>query len=72
MTLHLSFIRPTPLARLYRDRAGGEQWVPRSVCAKTLKWPSQNGQPPVHEVEIEDWWLEQNPWPRGAGQKELI
>lgn len=67
----LQLIRETAGARLYRNRHGHEQWVPRSVCQKTLKWPPKDGQPAVHEVEIEEWWLEKNPWPAKATQREL-
>jgi hypothetical protein len=74
MTLKLHFVRETVLARLYRNAAGAEQWVPRSVCDKTTKWPGKNpGELAVHEVTIADWWLGKNPWPsQPAQQKELI
>lgn len=63
MKLTLRFVHETALARLYRKADGAQQWVPRSVCPRTLKWPAENGELAVHEVEIEDWWLEKNPWP---------
>jgi hypothetical protein len=63
MTLKLQMERETAAARLY-DNGGGKQWVPRSVCVRTLKFPPQPGKAAVHEVEIEDWWLAKNPWPR--------
>ena len=64
----------TALARLYQDDAGRQQWVPRSVCPHTRKWPSQAGQPAVHEVTVEHWWLEQNPFSaaKKTGQGELL
>ena len=55
-TLKLKFIKETELARWYENSRGVRQWVPRSVCPKTLKMGD------VHEVAITDWWLEQNPW----------
>lgn len=58
MKLHL--IHETEQARLYRDEQKRQQWVPRSVCPHTTKHPSQDGQPPVHEVTIEAWWLREN------------
>lgn len=61
MTFKLNFVHETEAARLYRTAAGVEHWVPRSVTERTLKWPAKNGQPAVHEVTIEDWWLRQNP-----------
>ncbi len=63
MKLTLEFVRQTSLARLYRNTEGGQQWVPRSVCDRTLKWPGVDGKPAMHEVEISDWWAEKNPWP---------
>ena len=55
-TLKLKFIRETELARWYENSRGIRQWVPRSVCTKTLKMGD------VHEVALEDWWLTANPW----------
>lgn len=71
MALNLKFVRESTSgkARLYEDRAGGRQWVPVSVCKSTLKHTAPAGQLPMHEVEIENWWLEKNPWP--PGQREL-
>lgn len=73
-TLKLHFVRETALARLYRNAVGSEQWVPRSVCDKTTKWPAREaGGLPVHEVTIADWWSGKNPWPATAAkQGELI
>lgn len=73
--LRLKFMgAETPLARLYQDEQGREQWVPKSVCHHTRKWPSQEGQPAVHEVTIEDWWLQKNPFTAAqrVGQGELL
>jgi hypothetical protein len=44
-----------------------------------MKWPAPRATAAdgggvaaaTHEVEIEDWWLEQNPWPPQK-QKELL
>ena len=55
-TLKLKFIRETPLARLYADHKDRQQWIPRSICPKTLKLGD------IHEVAIETWWLEANPF----------
>lgn len=66
-TLKLKFIRETDLARWYENSRGVRQWVPRSVCTKTFKAGDQ------HEVAIEDWWLEQNPWEKkDAAQDDLF
>jgi hypothetical protein len=69
MILNLIFVKETALARLYENKGGARQWVPRSVCRRTLKFPAgtpgKTGGtpvPPVHEVDIADWWLEQNPF----------
>lgn len=62
--LNLYFVRETELARLYRKPDDTQQWVPKSVCPTTLKHPpALDGQLALHEVTIEDWWLEKNPWP---------
>lgn len=71
MTLTLNFIRETAAARLYAKADGSQQWIPRSVCQRTLKWPGKDGHPPVHQVDVEDWWLEKNPWPESK-QKALL
>lgn len=64
MKLRFHFIRETADARLYRNKAGEEFWVPRSVIERTLKWPAVDlSTPPVHELEIEDWWCEKNKIP---------
>ena len=64
----------TALARLYQDAEGREQWVPRSVCPNTRKYPSLNGEPALHEVSIEDWWLQKNPFSEAkkTGQGQLL
>ena len=56
MKLKLTFKRETPLARLYANAKGVQQWIPRSVCPHTSKLGD------IHEVTILDWWLEQNPF----------
>ena len=65
-TLRLKFIKEakTSLARLYENDAGSRLWIPRSVCPSTFKYPPAPdwGQPVFHDVEIENWWIEQNPW----------
>jgi hypothetical protein len=70
----LTFVKETPLARLYRNRTGTEKWVPRSVTTSCIKpHPTQPGD--LHEVRIEDWWLKENPWSTptpGEGQEDLI
>ena len=60
--LNLNFIAETELARLYADAKHRQQWIPRSVCDETLKHPSREGKPPVHELKIADWWLEEHPF----------
>jgi hypothetical protein len=71
-TLKLKLIQETSQARLYEKEMpsrlpGIRQWVPRSVCPRTLKAGDN------HEVDIEDWWLEQNPFTKKDGkQKELL
>jgi hypothetical protein len=68
LTLNLKFIRETELAREYENSKGRRQWIPKSVCKKTLKWT--NG---IHEVEIEDWWLQKNPFEKpDAPQQNLL
>ena len=68
MTLRLYFVRETDAARLYERKNGSQRWIPKSVCPRVVKFPV--GARPVHEVEIEDWWLEKNPWPE-VEQKEI-
>jgi len=66
-TLTLTFLRETPLSRHYQLRPGCAQWVPRSVCRRTVKAGY------VHEVTIEDWWLEKNPFEKkDAGTGDLF
>ena len=47
--LELTLIRETDKARYYENARGKRQWVPRSVCPRTLKIGK------THEVQIEDW-----------------
>ncbi len=70
--LRLNFVREarSGQARLYENGAGARMWIPRSVCPRTMKYPAAGGGLAVHEVEVEDWWLERNPWPDNK-QKEL-
>jgi len=64
MKVRLFFIRETEAARLLRNNAGAEFWVPRSVIDRTLKWPAKElNTPPIHELEIQDWWCEKNNLP---------
>jgi hypothetical protein len=73
MMVKMKFVREAAShqARQYENAAGARLWIPRSVCPRTMKFaPDANGVV-VHEVEIEDWWLEKNPWPE-ARQKQLI
>jgi len=58
MTLRLTLLNETPKARLYSFDDGERFWVPRSVCKSTVKFPPEPDKPPVHEVQIEDWWWE--------------
>lgn len=62
-TLKLKFIRETPLARMYENTRGVRQWVPRAVCSKTIDLGV------MHEVAIQDWWLEQNPFEKKDPQQ---
>lgn len=68
MQLTLTFVRETDMARLYENKDGARQWVPRSVCVKTMKWPAEAGKLAVHDVTIQDWWLQKNPWPSSKQQ----
>ncbi len=73
MKLKLHLMAETTLARLYADSSQRQQWVPKSVCDNTLKWPSENGAPPVHDVAIADWWLRGNPFERlQPTERELL
>lgn len=65
MTLTLKFVRESPsqLARLYENSDGARQWIPRSVCPATFKYPPIAGQLTVHDVTIADDWLAKNPFP---------
>lgn len=72
-TLNLIFLAQTAQARLYRhSRLNAEQWIPASVCPKTFKHGTNRGD--IHEVTIESWWLEQNPFVRreSEGQASLF
>ena len=67
----LRLIKETAQARLYEKRYTNgktvQQWVPRSVCPRTSKLGDE------HEVEIENWWLAENPWQKPDGkQKDLL
>jgi hypothetical protein len=68
MTLRLKFVREarSHQARLYENGDGARLWIPRSVCPHTMKWSGTE-----HEVDVEDWWLEKNPWPANR-QRQLI
>lgn len=64
MTLRLTFLRETALARLYKFSSGQTVWIPRSVVTSTVKFKPKDDldvlvdQLPqeVHELTIEDWW----------------
>ena len=57
MTIRLTFIKETELARLYMFKNGETKWIPRSVVKSTTKFPYQGPEHPViHELNIEDWW----------------
>jgi hypothetical protein len=71
MTLKLYLVRETERARQFEKPGKGRLWVPRSVCRRTLKFAPEAGKPRLTEVEIEDWWLDKNPWP-AQEQKELL
>lgn len=63
MILRLYCVDETDKARLYRRASGVEKWVPRSICKSVLKRPRDPAKRyPIHEVDIEDWWLEKNGW----------
>ena len=68
-TLTLNFIRETALARFYEHPVSRvQQWVPRSVCPRTLKFNATE-----HQVVIQDWWLRENPFvKRAAPQEDLL
>ena len=71
-TITLTFVRETPLARLYEKAAKTgtskcRQWVPRSVCPRVIQFGD------AHEVMIESWWLKANPFETKDGkQAELL
>ncbi len=65
-TLKLTFLRETTLSRHYQLKPGVAQWIPRSVCPRTLR-SATNKPGDVHEVTIEDWWLDKNPWEKKDG-----
>lgn len=67
MTLKLKFLGGTALARHYEKPNGIRQWVPRSVCKVKVEAD-------LHEVEIQDWWLKDNPFDRKVpkGQGDLF
>ena len=73
MTLRLKFVREarSHQARLYENGDGARLWIPRSVCPNTMKYAPAGGALPMHEVDVEDWWLEKNPWPANR-QRQLI
>ncbi len=57
MTIRLTLIKQTDLARLYRFADKEEIWIPRSVIKSMTKFPSKDPlNPEVHELNIEDWW----------------
>lgn len=70
--LNLTYLGRTVLALHYRNSKGVEKWIPNSVCPQIFKHGNKIGD--IHEVTIEDWWLEQNPWdrPEGEGQQSLL
>lgn len=72
ITLKLHCVHETDAARLYQRASGARQWVPRSVCKSVFKHSAKAGEHPIHEVEIEDWWLRKNPWPEGEQFKFKI
>lgn len=74
MKLGLKFVRSSSSgkARLYEDGKGARQWVPVSLISSCVKHPpAMEGQLSRHEVELPDWWIDQNPWPK-TKQKELV
>ena len=73
MILKLKFLGGTALARHYEKPGGVRQWVPRSVC-KVLADGHRDVKSELHEVEIQDWWLQENPFDRPVpqGQGELF
>jgi hypothetical protein len=66
----LTFLHETPHARLYENGKGQQLWIPKSVCKSVITLPQKSGEPLLHDVTIEDWWLRRNSWP--AGQRELL
>jgi hypothetical protein len=67
--MRLRLVRETEKARLYENREGSRQWVPRSICGSTLKFPPPSA---LHEVTVPDWWLAKNPWPPSKQQQLKI
>ncbi len=69
--LRLILVAETTAARLYRNGGGGQQWIPRSQCKSTTKYPPVEGQPNVHDVDVNDWFLKRSPFPPNR-QPELL
>lgn len=59
MTINLKFIHETDSARLYERKDGEQIWIPESVVKSTLKHSAKEGEAPVHELEVEDWFAQQ-------------
>ena len=72
--LTLTLVHETKEARLYADDKNREQWIPRSVCPRLLVRRTPGATRAVHEVHVEDWWLEQHPFEqlKPKPQDELI
>lgn len=70
--LNLRYVSRTDLALQYENHAGVRKWIPNSVCPQIYKHGNKPGD--IHEVTIETWWLEQNPWdkPESEGQQSLL
>lgn len=66
----LKLVTKTLHARLYEYtsvRGSKQQWVPNSVCKVLV----ETGE--IHEVTIENWWLQQNPFePKESEQAGLF
>jgi gluconate kinase len=57
MKTTLIFVKETEKARLYRNSAGAQHWIPRSVIRNTLKHPHPDkGGDEIHELDIESWF----------------
>ena len=60
MLIHAYLVHETKGARLVRRENQRPRfpdiWIPRSVCKSVVKHPAAEGELPMLELEIEDWY----------------